>query len=86
MPQLTICQINGLKARLRIANGEKETSGCEWRKILEWCTSHSNIPVEEDEVFCVDIDYEIIKVKGKDALKHFRLFCSTKRLLSFGSN
>ena len=82
MPQLSIPQINSLKARLKIENGQKEKGGFEWRKMLEWCRSHSNIPDDECEVFCVDIDYELLKVKDKDVLKYLRIFISTKRLLS----
>jgi hypothetical protein len=82
LPQLSIPQINSLKARLKIENGQKEKGGFEWRKMLEWCRSHSNIPDDECEVFCVDIDYELLKVKDKDVLKYLRIFISTKRLLS----
>jgi len=80
LPQLSIPQINSLKARLKIENGQKEKGGFEWRKMLEWCRSHSNIPDDECEVFCVDIDYELLKVKDKDVLKYLRIFISTKRL------
>lgn len=67
---------------MKIETGVKEKAGFEWRKILEWCNSHSEIPEDDDEVFCVDIDYDIVRVKGRDILKHFRIFCTTKRLIS----
>jgi len=36
-------------------------------------------------VFCVDIDYELMKAKKGEILKHFRVFCTTKRLLSLAT-
>jgi hypothetical protein len=61
LTQLSKEQIAGLKQRVKVENGDKEKSGFEWRKILEWCNSHSDVPDDEDQVFCVDIDYELMK-------------------------
>ena len=83
--KLSIEQIAGLKQRVKVENGDKEKSGFEWRKILEWCNSHSDVPDDEDQVFCVDIDYELMKAKKSEFLKYFRVFCTTKRLLSLAT-
>ena len=53
-----------------------------FKEILEWCNNRQTVPVDEDEVFCVNIDYIIKKSKRVEHLDHLRIICSTKRLLS----
>ena len=82
-PQLTLQQLNNLKSRIK--PGGDNQAGFQFRNIIEWCEEHSEIPIDDDGVFCLAFDYEIIKSNGKDTLKHLRIFISTKRLLSLAT-
>jgi len=77
LPQITTMQLNNLKARLKREN--IGTSNATLSEIIDWCQERQEIPIDDDQIFCGGIHYEI---DDDDEIVSLRVFVTTKRLIS----
>ena len=77
-PEIHKTQLNNLKMRLK----EKAlgSSNGKISDLKNWCNERSEIPDNDDEVFCGGFEY---KLDDEDSIEYLRLFVTTKRLISF---
>ena len=76
-PQLTKTQINNLKQRIKQEKLGK--SNCCVHEIKEWCEKNSDIPCDDDQVFCGGFSYA---EDENSQILHLNAFVTTKRLIS----
>lgn len=79
LPQMTDIQLYNLLSRLK--RKHLGASQCALGEFVQWCEARSEVPDDSDAVFVVDYDHEV-DMKSM-TIDTFRVFLSTKRLLSF---
>ena len=77
LPQITTMQLNNLETRLKREN--IGTSNATLSEIIDWCQERQEIPIDDDQIFCGGIHYEI---DDDDEIVSLRVFVTTKRLIS----
>ena len=79
--QLKYKQISNLKQRITKQNAG--APNVDLGGLFVWCKAKSTVPVDDDEVFCGAIEYDLDE---KDEIKDLRVIMVTKRLLSLTLN
>ena len=77
LPQITKAQLNSLKSRIKQAKFGPSNSCL--HEVVEWCKTKSEVPEDDDEVFCGGCEYHL---NDTDEITFLRIFVTTKRLIS----